>query len=267
MNSDDLSAVLEQIGVKPKKLDKLLSQLSEMASAIGGDDDEAALFALHKASLVFGSVFLLTGGLTKYNQFLVAISKNPRVKELLGNVGILKSHFDVTNYDSKELTSFRYSDLVRFLLVSDNLITDGKRCYRLSPSTECAVVSEGSNTKQEIHAGQTFDGGFSVLVGKWASTRTVGKDGRRATFVAVDKDWEISIFLNPEETADAQKMALRVKKQVEALATKSSVAKSGPKDMTATDTITSQLVKLSEMHQAGVLTEEEWTAAKKKILG
>jgi hypothetical protein len=266
-NSNEFSSVLEQIGVKKgKKVDKLLPFILEVSSAISANDDAATLSALHKASRAIRSAFLV-GGETKYKQFLATVSMNTRVTELLGNVGILESHLEMSNYDYKELTSSFFENFVQFILVSDDLISDGTGCFRLSPRTECAVVTEGSNTKQEIYAGQTFDGGFSLLVGKWASTRTVGKDGRRAFFVAIDNNWEISIPLNPEETAGAQKMALRVKRRVEALAAESPKAKSEATDVTVTEDITSQLMRLSDMRQAGALTEDEWIAAKKRVLG
>jgi hypothetical protein len=237
-----------------------------VSSAISADDDEAVLSSLHRASPVIRSSFLM-GGETKYKQFLAAVSGDSRVSELLGNLELLESHFQPSNYDFKEFTSDFFLNFVTFLLISDELISDGNRCFRLSPSTECAVVNEGSNTEQHVFAGQTFTGGTSLLLGNNASFKKFGKDGRRAYFVAVDKNWEVGIPLNPEETADAQKMALRIKKRVEELAAASPNAKSEARDMSGTDDITSQLMKLSEMHQAGALTDDEWVAAKKRVLG
>ena len=268
MNPEQVAQqVLELSGVKKKKKAEVLGPVvSSIIEATIRDDDEAALLALYGLEAQVQREFLM-GANGKYEAIMSVLAEGGHLPASFGQTALLRAHFDASQLDLKKSFANQIEEFTHFILLCDSMVTDGKSVHRFSSSTEFAIIEEGSNTEQYVFAGQYFTGGAALLLGTGADIQKKGKDQRRAFFVVADKGWQLGIPLDPEKTGDAQNEALRLRKVVESIAAPAVGSAAEAPRSDAQQSLATQIRELTELKDAGALSEEEFSRAKSRILG
>ncbi len=266
MNSEtDVKGLLISTGIKKDKhLNELTPQIDEF---LGLEDEGQALLQLQKLFKIFQRTFLI-GSEDKYWGFLEALKSNQIIEKKFGAISVVNSRLDSKMMASQKDPVAFLDSWVNFLVITSRIVSDGFEFRKITPTTEFAVIKEGSNTKQKIFAGQYLIGGAAILFGTASRFETVGADTRGAFFTVTDVDWQFAIPIEPDKTADAEKAAVRGNSIAKSL--QSDVGSNAEAEKTKTggeSSIAGEISKLAELLDKGLIDEQEFQEAKRKLLG
>lgn len=157
-----------------------------------------------------------------------------------------------------------------FLLFFDGGFSLEGRFRKYSPDVSFAVVEDGQDTRQHVYEGQYFTGGTAFLLGRGGSSQKAGSDDREAELVITGPSWQESIPIDPDEAGSARKLIARIEPKVRnSQASQPTVSPEATNNVSATPSngVADEIKKLGDLRKEGVLSEEEFQAAKKNALG
>lgn len=252
---------------KKSHLETLIPSVGSFLESMEAVQNGPALQLLHRLGMDFNRAFLM-GSEKRYWNFVASLSSLESFKEAIGEITIVHAHHDFKAENLpkdylKDPVTF-LANLPKFIFASTSAITDGQNFGLFSSNSEFEVINEGAYTKQKVFAGQHLTGWAAVFLGPAGTFRDVGKDSRRSYFVATDKDWQFMLPLDPEKTGDADKAARKLKALISGLGPTESAGQEPA--LLHSESLTEQLEKLVGLHRQGILSDEEFVAAKKKLL-
>ena len=263
----EYSDLMRGAGVKKdKKLAALAPHSDKVRQSLESGSVDDSLMALHKLGTEVWSQFLF-GANSKVESLFKAFSASGELLPEMGKLSLLWPFFDAANVDWKKSMEDEIEDAHRFLIIAKSALCDGRQVYHLSGKSEFGVIEEGTNTEQHVFGGQLFTGGTALVLGKGADIEKKGKDNRRTFFVGSDPDWQVVVPLDPENTGDAQKLAMALKKVAESIADEGSHADGSSGGAAVGADIAGQLQQLVQLRDSGALSEEEFELAKARLLG
>jgi hypothetical protein len=121
-----------------------------------------------------------------------------------------------------------------------------------------------------IYEGQYFTGGSAFLLGRGGSSRKEGSDDREAELVITGPSWQESLSIDPDEVGSARKLIARLEPKIrKSQAERTVVSSEATKDVPVISSsgVADEIKKLNDLRKGGVLSEEEFQAAKKNLLG
>lgn len=261
----DVKSLLLSTGIKKDKhLNELTPQIDDF---LGLEDEGQAVLELQKLFKIFQRTFLM-GSEEKYWNFVEVLKSNQIIEKKFGAISVVHSRLDSKMMAGQKDPVAFLESWVNFLLITSRFVSDGFEFRKITPTTEFAVIKEGSNTKQKIFAGQHLIGGASILFGTASQFRNVGADTRGAFFTVTDVEWQFAIPLEPDKTADADKAAVRGNSIAKSL--QSDVGSNAGAEKTKTggeSSIAGEISKLAELLDKGLIDEQEFQEAKRKLLG
>lgn len=151
---------------------------------------------------------------------------------------------------------------------SDRLVM-GSADYLFSASSSFEIIQQGDDRRQKVYKGQTFTGGSALLFGKGGDIEETGLDERVFELVITDRDWDLSIQIEQGRSNFVTKLMKRLLKKFQSeapAAVQSSPAQSGTVAAPTAPSLASQIAELGDLREMGVLSEEEFTQAKAKLL-
>jgi hypothetical protein len=157
-----------------------------------------------------------------------------------------------------------------FLLFFDGGFSLEGRFHKYSPDVSFAVVEDGQDTRQRGNEGQYFTGGTAFLLGRGGSSRKEGSDDREAEIVITGPSWQESLSIDPDEVGSARKLIARLEPKIKkSQKGQPKVSPEATKNVPATSSsgVADEIKKLSDLRKEGVLSEEEFQAAKRNALG
>jgi len=161
-----------------------------------------------------------------------------------------------------------FSDKEYIVVFPKALVVKGTYC-KLSGATRAEVVEEGQDSTEHVYEGQFFTGVTALLIGRGGSNRKVGEDNRQAFLVVTDPKWQQSVQLHPDRVGEAKKFVRRLEQKVagfELPAARPAVP-AMPSSSSGGRGVADELSKLKGLLDQGAISEEEYTAAKRKVLG
>lgn len=266
---NEAAKLLTDVGItKQSHLETLLPSVVSFLDSMEAGHDGLALQHLHRLGMDFNRAFLI-GSEKRYWNFVASLPSLASFKEAIGELTIVHAHHDFKPENLpkeylKDPVNF-LTNLPRYIFASKSTITDGQNFGFFSSTSDFEVINEGAYTKQKVFAGQYLTGWAAVFLSPAGTFRDFGKDTRRSYFVATDKEWQFMIPLDPEKTGDADKAARKLAALSSSLGSGTGDATDGPAG--GQESLTEQLEKLAGLHKNGILSDEEFATAKKKLLG
>ena len=104
--------------------------------------------------------------------------------------------------------------------------------------------------------------GSALLVGL-ATAKTKTTDTRRAHFIVVHPKWRITETITSDSAMEANGIASQINAIAEHLQRRETTS---PSNTSTTPSLSGEMIKLAELHRAGVLSDDEFTAAKARLL-
>ena len=172
---------------------------------------------------------------------------------------------------NEDIPSELYTGLgKRFFLFFDGGLSFEGRFHKYSPDVSFAVVEEGQDTREYVYEGQYFSGGKAFLLGRGGSSRKKGSDDREAELVITGPSWQESLSIDADEVGSARKLIARLEPKIRKSQGGQPIG--SPEDTKIAPAlpasgVADEIKKLSDLRKEGVLSEEEFQAAKKNLLG
>ena len=150
------------------------------------------------------------------------------------------------------------------VLMSDRILQAGTvrlMDERVSASVEVAgQISQSTRPTMTRMAAGSILPGSALLVGL-ATPKTKTTDGRTASFILAHPDWRMIEPINPDRAHEVSGLAA----QVNAIAVQRRHASDGASSV-PTASVADELAKLASLRDSGVLTDQEFAAAKARLL-
>ncbi|MCJ0899139.1 SHOCT domain-containing protein [Rhodococcus sp. ARC_M13] len=153
------------------------------------------------------------------------------------------------------------------LLVMNDRIVVGGVCRVMDGDVRASVEVDGQIMKStrptmtRMAIGSILPGS-ALLVGL-ATAKTKTTDTRRAHFIVVHPKWRITETITSDSAMEANGIASQINAIAEHLQRRETTS---PSNTSTTPSLSGEMIKLAELHRAGVLSDNEFTAAKARLL-